>query len=92
MTAPTPGPWKVVDSSMGRASRVVDTDDLIIADCWNSNQEANARLIASAPQLLAALQIAESLLSARLIIEAAKKEGLTIIRQALAAAEGKAHA
>ena len=50
----TSGPWKLEKSSMGRTSRIISQDDLVIAECWNSEQEANARLIASAPELLEA--------------------------------------
>ena len=54
MAKHTPGKWRVDKTSMGRAGLVLSEDDLIIAECWNADQEANARLIASAPELLEA--------------------------------------
>ena len=64
----TPGPWKVCDKAAGR---VVDKNDRTIASCrgmgisgvsaseadrlWIEN-EANAQLIAAAPELLVACQ------------------------------------
>ena len=52
----TPGPWKVFDRTL------VGTDDIAVANVKGSDSisdaqdEANARLIAAAPELLAALK------------------------------------
>ena len=59
----TPGPWKVEDDNMNQATIIRDASDMEVAMIdwaramgpfdWD---EANARLIASAPDLLAALE------------------------------------
>ncbi|WON88696.1 hypothetical protein [Delftia sp. UGAL515B_04] len=53
----TPGPWKV---SFSRFSRVTAENGALIAKCEKldslTNLEANARLIAAAPELLEALR------------------------------------
>jgi hypothetical protein len=54
MSEPTPGPW-----SLDADDCSVHVGDLIIADCAWGNPEAalaNARLIAAAPAMLAALR------------------------------------
>ena len=62
-TEHTPGPW---EASPARRSIIIQTDDLLIAetlnrvgyDQTNEEAEANARLIAAAPELLARLRVA----------------------------------
>lgn len=69
MTAHTPGPWNVEASvNCDGCETLVEQGSYVIADCWpdrfvKSNMthdyetcKANARLIASAPALLAALK------------------------------------
>lgn len=65
MTKHTPGPWKVIEGNdrNGKYTRVAGTDGWgVLADCGMGlraafdEQEANARLIAAAPDMLALLQ------------------------------------
>ena len=62
--AHTPGPWHVNDNEP-EDIRIEDDDELIVAATWafvapgrDGQEIANARLIASAPDLLAALKAA----------------------------------
>jgi hypothetical protein len=60
----TPGPWKQ-GSSDEDACVVYSSDDHIIAGCEGidfdeGTENANARLIAAAPELLEALELAEA--------------------------------
>jgi len=82
----TPGKWIIDDSSMGRASRVVSEDGLIIAECWNADQEANAHLIASAPDLLEACKMFLTLVTEQQLFSGA---ALVKAKEAIAKAEGK---
>lgn len=45
----TPGPWKVVPTMNGHA--VTDADNRSVINCSSPQQEANARLIAAAPEM-----------------------------------------
>lgn len=64
MSKHTPGPWKV--EVLGHTLRVVDSygweehsnDLAVIGDCSNPTLQANTRLIAAAPDLLEALEMA----------------------------------
>jgi hypothetical protein len=62
MNAHTPGPWRI--DRRGSHNPLIETDGLTVAevldDCHPDaeQQEANARLIAAAPELLAACQAA----------------------------------
>ena len=64
MTQHTPGPWLVLsDDDHSDALTIQDQDELTIADIWgfaapdrDGQEQANARLIAAAPELLAALR------------------------------------
>ena len=72
MAQHTPGPWMIGDESRGDDPRMVYCDDATgqrVADCTGKylfhSQEmmrANARLIAAAPDMLAALKQAELLI------------------------------
>ena len=58
----TPGPWHVCDPDVAvNAFIVVDEGNISIADCgcFSGNREANARLIAAAPDLLDALKMVQ---------------------------------
>lgn len=58
-TKHTPGPWKVFRTDAGELDSITTMDGLCVASTvtfYGNNQgEANARLIAAAPDLLAAL-------------------------------------
>ena len=55
MSGHTPGPWTMAQSP--RRTDVVSADD-VIAEVMSSREDADARLIAAAPQLLEALELA----------------------------------
>lgn len=60
MTEHTPGPW-AVSSHHGRLTVATHDGSMIIADCRVASDDefqANARLIAAAPEMLAALRYA----------------------------------
>lgn len=52
----TPGPWKVVRSSTGWVSINDERGKIADIEPWRSAREANARLIAAAPDLYDALE------------------------------------
>lgn len=61
--AHTPGPWSVADHD-SNGQRIVRNEHIEICTCWHhcvvaieQEMEANARLIAAAPDLLAALEM-----------------------------------
>ena len=64
----TPGPWRVDDGRILGNEPSVENDDVLICDVASNNEaltdfdEANARLIAAAPDLLLACQAALALL------------------------------
>ena len=72
LAAPTPGPWRIIerkyewgpsDSPHYSTQYAVYAQDKQVTGCdWNITSEANARLIASAPELLAALREALQLI------------------------------
>ena len=68
-TTHTAGPWKPEPHCGNAASAVyiqqpdeASNGSWVVATCWGPEREANARLIASAPDLLSALQDAVSTL------------------------------
>jgi hypothetical protein len=89
MSAHTPGPWRVMPPSVGRfkvgAARAHSEAFQIVGEASNYNEqaEANARLIAAAPELLEALQELVSHYMAR------NPPWLGKARAAIAKAEGK---
>lgn len=95
MSAPTPGPWETSVNDEGQWDVCAEGGgDMVadLADCPES-AEANARLIAAAPDLLAALRLTISALSLSTTHIPADRE---LVRQALrnafstiAKAEGK---
>lgn len=55
-TKHTPGPWKVEPRGNLKARQFVEAGEFRIVECLTRDQEANAHLIAAAPELLAALK------------------------------------
>jgi hypothetical protein len=55
-TQHTPGPWRVNDTAYRHSFHIVDGDGAFVAD----TDRCNARLIAAAPKMFAALVDAES--------------------------------
>lgn len=64
----TPGPWEVIREGRQTMHLSIQTSDegqkvtLARVYVWGDEKEANARLIAAAPELLAALQFARSVI------------------------------
>jgi hypothetical protein len=95
MSAHTPGPWEVgsegngkpgyvyCNNSLGSAVAIVFGKPLRLTVFSPEEEEANARLIAAAPDLLAALKFAQS------IIGHPDDAGSQLIADAIAKAEGK---
>ena len=54
--AHTPGPWRAVATEI--VSTACPDDDCVVADVLSKDYGDNARLIAAAPELLAALRLA----------------------------------
>src|SRR5690348_10106594 len=84
----TPGPWQEACDIETGAWYVIDSQDMgdgtcIIARCGH-NAEANARLIAAAPQLLEA---AEAILNEPTVLTITGEQ-LAALRAAVAAAKG----
>ena len=85
----TPGPWQVEFGHTQQLSgsvywQVHDGSDAIACNqfCWAGNAEANARLIAAAPDLLDALMSADGLLRQL-------GHSLPNVKDAIAKAEGR---
>ena len=89
----TPGPWDI-GSSLGddpnRRVPVLALSDtgrsVLIANCGGSPREANARLIAAAPELLGAAVALEALSIPG--TDGIMEEAFTALRAAIAKAEG----
>lgn len=67
-TQHTPGPWRIwrhMDPAEPRKIIGLSDDGICTLDEYNTNDAANARLIAAAPELLQALQACEDYLVAR---------------------------
>lgn len=93
---PTPGPWETrTEHKNSREGITIWAHDLIIADVvpdQHDNEEANARLIASAPLLLAELKNIIGWLEKK--EESTSKSGVeygyvTMAKQVIVKAEGK---
>ena len=97
----TPGPWRVID---GQEVHAGNSESRLIAECHAGHapeRDANATLIAAAPDLLAALKVSLALL--RVVQEAIRDQrdipaalldalppgGLNALRAVLAKAEGR---
>lgn len=61
----TPGPWELSEGPDTHVVGVKNDDSFIIAQVFRPEREANARLIAAAPELLAAAQRALAELKSR---------------------------
>ena len=83
----TPGPWKFGFESVDPEWAIVTIEGgLIIANVnADHRQEANARLIAAAPDMLAVLKDVENALS----VMGKETTGLLRVRAAIAKAEGR---
>lgn len=99
-TTHTPGPWTVIRSKMatdGAFDYAIGTDGSpVIAEAFGRdakggwpNAEANARLIAAAPEMLAALQEAEGELYQVPPADAEQERVLAVVRAAIAKATGR---
>jgi hypothetical protein len=85
MTQHTPGPWAVTEGYLWRGIRApsrVIADMRIVGGVVENEVQANARLIAAAPDMLAALMLAEQ--------NATDRTALAAIRAAIAKAKGVA--
>ena len=70
MSKHTPGPWEVDESNPNLVARLVDgvyeyvcevaPSSFSTRECSDEQEEADARLIAAAPELLAALRVARA--------------------------------
>jgi hypothetical protein len=70
-TQHTPGPWRAFHANSSICvdaaepiQRVEDLGEAMFVECFGLNREANARLIAAAPELLEALERVEARLTA----------------------------
>lgn len=55
-TQHTPGPWEVYDGPSGYQHRII-SDDAVATEVCDVRKSCDARLIASAPAMLAALRV-----------------------------------
>jgi len=94
MSEHTPGPWRVEpgrETRVGADIVIVSRNGLVAIACTIHegavNAEANARLIAAAPEMLAALEAAEALLNEHehCLREDCTNPGCVVYRQARAA-------
>jgi hypothetical protein len=91
----TPGPWGEVSDEFGKCKRSIaypdgdDRDhDLCVVQCGDPDElEANARLIAAAPEMLAVLQ--DMVVTFARADTPAARGMLVAARSAIARAEGK---
>lgn len=95
MSAHTPGPWAIYPETDGREICAVDMVDRlpirqrICSPVIGENWLANARLIAAAPDLLAALKLAESVYRKNCVAKGEPSSVLNTMQAALAMAEGR---
>lgn len=86
----TPGPWYTAATSTIGHAYVVDSEGFTICDP-SPMGAANARLIAAAPDLLAALQMVARIWSHDQTANAAPDSPLAIVRAAITKATGDKH-
>lgn len=85
MTKHTPGPWKYTISAKHNRPQISGKDGHQICLLWRDGEmEANARLIAAAPELLEALKN----LANQTVINEYNGHCFTAARKAIAKAEG----
>lgn len=99
MSKHTPGPWQINAISNEREKiSIIDADMCFVAEVWKtyvngeSRQQANASLIAAAPELLEACQaLLDGILFTRgaSMSEDRRRTLTTIARQAINKAEGR---
>lgn len=102
MASHTPGPWEIGEEQFGAQVMVFAGEREVadcghnFSDCGNEEDRANARLIAAAPELLAALdRLLETVedemvgLIDRKTIRARKVANITEARAAIRAARGE---
>ena len=82
----TPGPWKV---SMNLIKSNYDTVAQVFTHLVQGRNEANARLIAAAPELLKALMLAESVYRQNCVNEGEPSSVLDAMQAAIAKATGE---
>jgi hypothetical protein len=95
-TTHTPGPWSICKNFNGRGALDLfgEGGQIIIGNALIINQEANARLIAAAPDLLQALHDADEFCQQGLNSaepphwEAALQDIMDLVRNAIAKAKG----
>ena len=99
----TPGPWRIVDMPQEGAPHIAagtTNDDMTLVaaiiwpyetEGWRAEDEANARLIASAPELLEALERVERLMGFGIFPKAVRlsAEEAMLIRAAIKKARGE---
>lgn len=88
---PTPGPWHVSKHQNGREALIYGHDDFEVARACYPNRDANACLIAAAPELLEALRALAR--EASPLMEQwgpRDRRALDAARAAIAKAEGRA--
>ena len=97
MSTPTPGPWELntQDTGLNDSGTILGAGVVIVPDIYGRSKvecDANARLIAAAPDMLEALNelIAEWTHAELGGIAIEETGGMLLARQALAKAEGRA--
>jgi len=92
----TPGPWNVEYPDDDSHIFVTDLQDVTVATVWRQPldppewADSNARLIAAAPEMLSALEVAYAELENHRDVPGIAKHVLPCIRAALAEAKGGA--
>jgi hypothetical protein len=99
----TPGPWEVgtpgngepgyiyCNNSLGSAVAIAYGMPLALTVFSRAEEEANARLIAAAPELLAALKKCAAVCAGETLSKSAITSALDAARNAIAAAEGRSN-
>lgn len=88
MNAHTPGPWSFIKGSGKLLSRIYDSDGKLVCIFGGPPSDANARLIAAAPEMLLALQTIASRAPHRGTVMLHEEE-LILITQAITKATGQ---
>lgn len=87
----TPGPWRISNVLSNRLQIGVKGEE-IAALQYGENKEANAHLIAAAPEMLEALHLAVGHLEQRQVLDGVKSHRtntLKVLNAAIAKAEGR---